>query len=837
MAPGTRAALVGLGGVGKSQIAIEYVYEVQDKSPTWVFWIHAETQARFREGYRRIAEVTKMDGWNDPKADFMRLVRTWLSDMSNGRWLMVIDNADDANVLFHNAPQDQVTNNSDLSSAEPFADFLPQTSIGSIIITSRSRDVAYRLTGNQDNIVEVKPMNHRDAFALLQKKLGCTVKRDEAILLAEALGSMPLALTQAASFVKQRAPRTSISRYIEEVRKNDHDRARLLSRDVGDSRRDGQASNSIITTWQISFEYIRDRNPTAARLLSLMSFFDRQDIPATLLDGRYEKIEDSEADFEDDIYTLTSFSLVELSADGNSFKMHGLVQFCTKRWLELYNEYEYWKEMFVLLIDTAYPEGRLEDWPTCQALFPHAQAALNNLPVGADALQLWASVASKVARYLGNMGDLFKSCKLYRDAFDVREILLGAEHAETLDSLNGLGVALGQLGLYEEAVAAHQRDLEVKRRTIGANHIDTLTSMTNLATVYDKQGESVEAQKVLNQVLETVHETELGVDHPLVHSLKLICLIVLATTYRHQGLWARAEELQLQILSTREEDLGKDHTITRKAKGDLAITYEKQGRLKDAEKLGLEILESNKVKPGPEMETLATQANLSLVYKQQGRWDEAEALQVQVMERTKALVGLDHPDTINSMAHLASTYWDLGRFREAEELQLQTLEMCQANFGEDHPITLTSKYDLSTIYWSQGLVDKHEQLDSEVLESRVAKLGETHPQTLISKARLVFMYQRHGRMEDAQRLVEHVWQARTEVLGPEHPDTLCTMSNMCYTWKQQGFTEKAVPLFETCCEAYERVLGAEHPDTVRLKARLVEWQSEDVQGQEQDDGS
>jgi tetratricopeptide (TPR) repeat protein len=750
---------------------------------------------------------------------------------------MVVDNADDANVLFHSTPHNQVTNSSDLSSVEPLADFLPQKSIGSILVTSRNRDVAYRLTGNQTNIVEVKPMNHQDAFALLQKKLGCNLKRNDAIALTDALGSMPLALTQAASFIKQRAPRMSISRYVKDIHKNDHNRAFLLSKDVGDSRRDGQASNSIITTWHMSFEYIRSRTPAAARLLSLMSFFDRQSIPASLLESSYGRDERPEADFEDDIYTLTSFSLAEWSADGKSLKMHGLVQFCTKRWLELHNEHEHWKEVFLSLIDTTWSEDASENWPTCQALFPHAQAALDNLPVEADALEVWASVAFKVAEYVGEMGDFHKSCKLHRDAFEVREILLGAEHAATLRCLNSLGIALGRLGRYDEAVATHQRDLEASERTLGANDINTLMSMINLASAYKNQGESIESERILKQVLETAHKTELGADHTLVRRLKLNCFTTLALTYRSQGLWERAEELQLQVLEAREEELGKDDPTTRKIRGDLALTYAEQGRLKDAEELRLEILESNKRNPGPETEILVTRSHLAEIYKKQGRWDEAEQLRLQVMERSKILVGLDHPGTILSMSTLASLYWEQGRFKEAEELQLQTLELRKANLGEDHPATLINKNNLSATYWSQGIFDKHEKLEAEILESNLAKLGEFHPNTLRNKAELVFTYKRHGRMEDAQRLVEHVWQARTEVLGPEHPDTLCTMSNLCYTWKQRGFTEKAVPLFEKCCEAYERVLGAEHPDTVRLKARLVEWQSEGVQGQEQDDGS
>ena len=103
-------------------------------------------------------------------------------------------------------------------------------------------------------------------------KLSFNANEHDAIELLQALEYMPLVITQAAAYIEQRPLRMAISRYIDEVRSNDHDRARLLIKDVGDSRRDGRASNFIIATWQISFAYILEM-PTAAWLLSLISFF------------------------------------------------------------------------------------------------------------------------------------------------------------------------------------------------------------------------------------------------------------------------------------------------------------------------------------------------------------------------------------------------------------------------------------------------------------------------------------------------------------------------------------------------------------------------------------
>ena len=171
----------------------------------------AGSQARFEQGYRRIAEATKMHGWDDPKADVLRLVRSWLCDESNGRWVMVVDNADDANVFFTPPLGAQAASAAGPSqAAELLSDFLPQSPSGSIVVTSRSREVAFRLTGSHDTIFEVRPMEERNALALLQKKLlRVGADAEKARELVQALDRMPLAIAQAAAYIVQRSPRTS----------------------------------------------------------------------------------------------------------------------------------------------------------------------------------------------------------------------------------------------------------------------------------------------------------------------------------------------------------------------------------------------------------------------------------------------------------------------------------------------------------------------------------------------------------------------------------------------------------------------------------------------------
>ncbi|KAI9764195.1 MAG: hypothetical protein M1839_005973, partial [Geoglossum umbratile] len=664
----SRVALVGLGGVGKSQIAIEYAYQVRDESPTtWVFWVHAGTQARFEEGYRRIAETARIGGWDNPKANVLRLVRNWLCDESNGRWVMIIDNADDWGVFFPPLNRTQAIGADKLGqAAESLSEFLPQSPNGSILITSRSRNVAYRLTGSHTYVREVKPMDKADALALLQKKLSFDADEHNAIELLQVLDYMPLAITQAAAYIEQRAPRMTISRYLDEIRRSDHDQTRLLKKDVGDSRRDDRVSNSIITTWQISFEYIRKDLPTAARLLSLMSFFDRQGIPESLLHNRYQD-EDQEADLEEDIHTLTNYSLIEMNEDGSEFEMHRLVQFSMKKWLELYDELDRWKGMYVTLMNGSYPVGRHENWMVCQALFPHAQAVIACRPTDVKSLEAWASVLFKAAWYAGEMGNYQTAQEMGLSALEAREATLGVEHPETLSSINSLGVVFGWQGKYIEAEAMHRRALEAKERVLGPEHSSTLTSMANLASTYSNQGRWKEAEELEVQVMETSARV-LGKEHPDT----LTSMAGLASTYSNQGRWKEAEELEVQVMETSARVLGKEHPDTLTSMANLASTFWNQGRWKEAEELEVQVMETRKRVLGKEHpDTLSSIANLASTYSNQGRWKEAEELFVQVMERSARVLGKEHPSTLTSMANQASTYRNQGRWKEAEELEVQ----------------------------------------------------------------------------------------------------------------------------------------------------------------------
>jgi nucleoside phosphorylase len=272
--PGDRVALVGLGGIGKSQLAIQFAHGVRNKSH--VFWVNATTWGTLQESYRDIAELLGLTtpGQSDSLDDIPRKVGNWLRSEKNGRWAVILDNFDDVSIL----PADDLR----------LMKLLPQTDHGFVLITSRTRKAAEKLTGSSTGkIFEVPPMGEKEALDLLRAKIDNkeAFVEDEARELVQLLDCMPLAISQAAAYINRPATRTSVRGYADKLRNQDE--KTLLKDGYEELGRYGGASNAILTTWTVTLDQIKRERPTAADLLCLMSFFSPQSIPERVLRTGY----------------------------------------------------------------------------------------------------------------------------------------------------------------------------------------------------------------------------------------------------------------------------------------------------------------------------------------------------------------------------------------------------------------------------------------------------------------------------------------------------------------------------------------------------------------------
>ncbi|CAI7622745.1 unnamed protein product [Penicillium pancosmium] len=436
----------------KTQAAIEYSYRVRESTPdTWVFWIHASNAARLEQGYQQIAARAEIPGWDDLKTNILQLVHQWLCDARNGRWLMVLDNADNDGMFFSGSASED---------RGPLVGFLPQAAHGSMLIISRNGLAAWNLVGSYGHVITVQPMNEKESLALLQARIPAAHpggSKDDEKALVEALEYIPLAITQAGSYIANRLPLVTVATYLRLFYESEAKQTRLLqSEESTDLRRDPSIRYAVITTWQLSFEQIRQERPAAADLLALMSMFDRQGIPEDLVRGS----EQDELDFHDALVPLLNYSLVRLEMSEGLYDMHRLVQLSVRAWLDIDQQLHSWQAKSRVIMAREFPDGNYESWTQCRSLLAHAKSVLQSLRDVDDEDRLHAAtLLANCGWFLHLQGGYKEAEAMYRRALEAREKVLSREHPDMLTSVSNLGNVLDRQGKYEEAEVMRRRAL------------------------------------------------------------------------------------------------------------------------------------------------------------------------------------------------------------------------------------------------------------------------------------------------------------------------------------------------------------------------------------------
>ncbi|KAH8674869.1 P-loop containing nucleoside triphosphate hydrolase protein [Ilyonectria robusta] len=584
-------ALIGIGGFGKSQVAIQFAHHIRDISPqTSIFWVHASLKPRFEEAYQSIADNLRLPRRNDPSVDILGLVRDWLQREEAGPWLMVLDNVDDVNLFYpsSSAGRDRAL----------LAVFLLKRRNGIILVTSRSIDAAKKLIGSHKAVYRISAIDNAQALQLFHNKLQRDSNKTAAADLLRTLDYIPLAITQAAAYINRCAPCISVKTYLDAFQESDKKKGSLLNSDTGDLRRDKTVSNSVI----------RRERPSAANLLSLISFFNPQGIPEFVLynykgnlmenaDGL--KDDEDNDEFEDDLDVLRGYLLVSVTAKRDMCEIYTLVQFCTCIWLSI-------------------------------ILLPHIKLIVEEEPLEKD-LEQWAYLLTNCAWYLVTTGSYKAAEKLSERAVKTRANVLGEEHPDMLNSMANLAAMYSNQGRWMDAEELEVRVIETRKTVLGEEHPYTL------------------AKELEVQLIETM-KIVLGEEYPRI----LSSIASLAATYWNQGRWKEAEELQVRVMEIMKTVLGEEHPDTLSSMANLASTYRNQGRWMDAEKLEVRVMETTKTVLGEEHpHMLSSMANLAVTWKHQGRTGDALALMRNCVALQGRVLGIDHPAAASSSATLA----------------------------------------------------------------------------------------------------------------------------------------------------------------------------------------
>lgn len=651
---------------------MEYAHRLHTGNPhTYMFWVHAITAATFEAAYVGIAERLKLPGRHSSKVDILDLVSRWLSDESNGKWTMILDGVDDMTTFL-----------SPWGGNTLLSRYLPKTSNGSILITSRNKDVAARLTGSYKHIREVHAMSQDEGLQLLQKKLLHVESKDSVSELVDSLSNIPLAITQAAAYIN-RSPRMNTKGYLKEFRANQMTKTFLLDWGASDLHRDDSASDSVMSTLKNTFEQVREVSPSATDLLSLLSYFSPQEIPvATLLD--YRKMVDefnSGPPVDDaehyhklmvDLDILAAYSLVTITSDTNIRQTLPLVVFCIQHWLKSNDKTINFQQKFIHLMEKSFPTGDYETWETCQMLMPHIQSLYETPSEAQHLSRVRANVMTKASWYMTLRGRYKEAEKSIKQARIIREEVERTcetrntkmdRKEETLGTLSVLSRLLQLQGMYREAENLCRHALQWRCVYLGKLHLDTLSSQEDLASILSSQGRYGEAEEMSHRTLDSRENTANTKDRRTLANMSN-----LATILRGQRKVHEAEQLERRTLAGRREILGPQHPETLLSMQNLSAILHARGLDNDneAEELGRQALQGLDLKLGPKHpDTLTSVHNLASILHARRDLAGAETLYQRAQQGREELLGLLHPDTLASITSLVSVLRDQNKDAEA----------------------------------------------------------------------------------------------------------------------------------------------------------------------------
>ncbi|KAJ7740863.1 hypothetical protein B0H14DRAFT_3167854 [Mycena olivaceomarginata] len=779
--------LYGLGGGGKTQIALKFINESSSR-----------TIGTIDTGLKNIAV---MKDFGNSRQDGL----LWLTSKVE-EWLLFLDNADDPSM--------------DLN------DFIPQCNHGNIIITSRNPGLCVYAGSHS----LVSDMEEEDAVALLLKSAVQETTIGTKKIAAEiikALHYLPLAIVQAGAFISKSQ---DLDSYLALYTKN---QARLLSEKPTQSH--DRYAWTVYTTWQMSFNQLKpaaaigDLQPccqytfpsdglSKEELQEPLEFLSHFLGPA----GEWDSLK-----FMDVTNEIQAYSLINFDAKKKLFSIHPLVHVWSRATVSEPERYLSTMGSILGMAISERPRLARENLHLASlVLCPHVELAV----------QMNAEVALVFRRQyvciFVEVGKIQQTERLLEEVLKKQRLLLGDNHPNTLRTMGNLASTYLTLGKSQKAKELHVIVMEKQKQLLGDNHIDTLlamgqelkvivlekqkqllgddhpdtvNTMGNLANTYSDLGEHQRAKDLKLIVLEKQKQL-LGDHHP--HTVNTMGH--LATIYSYLGEHQKAEELKVFVLAKNKQLLGPNHLQTLIAMTNLAQTYSDLREHQKAKELKVVALEKKKQVLGDNHPSiLLNMGNLAITYSDLGEHQKAEELYVIVLEKQKQVLGDNHPDTLLTMGVLAKTYSALREHQKAKELKLWCWRNGNSLLGDNHPKTLNMMSNLATTYSDLGEHQKAEKLNVIVLEKQKQLLGDNHPDTLCTMHNLANTY------------LELKMEKQKQVLGHSHPSTLLSMSGLASTYSNLGEHRKAEELNVTVLEKQKQVLSDNHPHTLVTMSNLA----------------
>ena len=481
----SKISIFGLGGIGKTQIVLEFAYRTRKKHPDCsIFWIQSSSLDKVEQAFLEIGKLLEIPDLNNKGADVKTLVQQNLNQ-ANWRWLLIVDNADDVDMWFEKKDGD--------STKAPLIDYLPKSPNGSIAFTTRSRKVAVKLTPAKD-MIEIQTPEEKEAKELLRKRLYSQSQSDSLDVyrgLLERLAYLPLAITQAAAYINENG--RTISEYISLIDETEEQMIEVLSEDFEDEGRYREARNPVATTWFISFKQIKLKDPLAAEYLSSMACMERFGIPESLLPKASKPSQKKKLEA---LGSLSAYSFITIRAgkdqkngpskDEKLLDLHRLVQLATRNWLNKEGKLGISIEKTLILIEQQFPKDAYElDTHVAELYLPHAQRVLGLCSQGCNRVRM--RLLYHVSCSLTGAARSSEAVQALLELLEISAIENGKEHPSSLGQRCNLAIQLCYANRWKEAEQLLFQSIETARRVLGEYHTITLRNVAVLAFVASHQ--------------------------------------------------------------------------------------------------------------------------------------------------------------------------------------------------------------------------------------------------------------------------------------------------------------------------------------------------------------
>ncbi|GAA4258984.1 hypothetical protein GCM10022255_081810 [Dactylosporangium darangshiense] len=771
-------ALHGLGGVGKTQVALEFAYRfAADYDLVW--WISAEQPQLIRSSLAELGvELRLASGEN--MSDSVRIVCDELRQgRPTSRWLLIFDNVDEP---------------------EAVREFIP-LGAGHVLLTSRNQ-----AWNREARAIEIDVFTRDESVQFLTRRVP-GIDRTEAALVAERLGDLPLAVEQAAAWLT--ATGMPVSQYLELL---DTQLLRMM-----DQNPPSGYNKTTAATWLLSLSKLRSDTPAAAKLLELCAFFAPEPIPTSLLySSRFTSVLlPFDPSLRDPIMQgqlireIGRYALASVDPAQTSIQMHRLVQAVVQDDLDEGQQLENRRHVQESLAAAGRGDPDvLVNWPMYAKLWPHIRRTESLRSDNAEVRQL----VIDMVRYLWRQGDFASSQGLAEEALRFWGERLGHDATSLLLRFH-LGNALRSQAHYNEAFDIDRETAEQLHRLVGPEHPYSIMVAGGLSADHRALGHYDEARSLDEQNLVRAREA-----FGPTHDRTLMLANNLGVSLRLVGDFRAAEALDSETLQTRRRVFGESAPYTLGAASNYGNDLRALGRFQESRKLLESTLQLHREVLGEgHAETLRTAKHLAVTLRKLGEFQAANALTIDTLKRYVDLFGRQHPDALACLMNRACEESAIGDHLTAERTAGTVIDGYRRIYVANHPFLLAGLNNLSIF---SRLAEHHEAartLSEQARDGFRDALGPLHPYTLSSQINLANDLYEAGEYGAAASLDEQTWRGLLTSLGADNPDTLAAAANLVVSRRTVGDTPGAQALYEETVAESRRILGEAHPNTAVIR--------------------